>query len=136
VIHFTDWVPGHAHLIMYGTFGFWLLGFFSYLWPKVFGKESYSKKLEEFAFWSVAIGMAVMWGDLLAAGLVEGFNWWGMTHFMDVVRSAVPFWFIRTLTGVSIWSGIVCFAINMILTAAKGKGLIGTSKLQPTGGAA
>ncbi|MGD8833502.1 MAG: cbb3-type cytochrome c oxidase subunit I [Desulfobacteraceae bacterium] len=136
VIHFTDWVPGHAHLIMYGTFGFWLLGFFSYLWPKVFGKESYSKKLEEFAFWSVAIGMAVMWGDLLAAGLVEGFNWWGMTHFMDVVRSAVPFWAIRTLTGVSIWSGIVCFAINMILTVYKGKGLIGTSKLQHAGGAA
>ena len=26
VIHFTDWVPGHAHLVMFGVFGFWCIG--------------------------------------------------------------------------------------------------------------
>lgn len=24
IIHFTDWVPGHAHLVLFGTFSFWL----------------------------------------------------------------------------------------------------------------
>ena len=80
--------------------------------------------------------MAAMWGDLLAAGLLEGFDWWGMVHFMNVVRSAVPFWFIRTLTGVAIFSGILCFVANMVLTLTKGKGPAVTPVLQPTGGVA
>jgi len=130
VIHFTDWVPGHAHLIMYGTFGFWLMGMFSYLWSKVFGKESYSKKLDEYAFWLVVIGLAVMWGDLLAAGLLQGFQWWGLEHFMDVVRNAFPFWVIRTITGLSIFTGVILYVINMTLTVTIGK------ESQPEGGVA
>ena len=37
-VHFTDWVVGHAHLIMFGTFGFWLIGITTDLWPRLFGK--------------------------------------------------------------------------------------------------
>ena len=100
------------------------------------GKEAYSRKLDEWAFWLVAVGMATMWGDLLAAGLLQGFNWWGMVHFMDVVRNAVPFWFIRTLTGVAIFSGILCYVANMVLTITRGRGAAATPELQPTGGVA
>ena len=34
IIHFTDWVVAHAHLVMLGVFGFWLLGVVTHLWPK------------------------------------------------------------------------------------------------------
>ena len=37
IIHFTDWVVGHAHLVMLGVFGFWLLGSMVYLLPRVMG---------------------------------------------------------------------------------------------------
>jgi NADH:ubiquinone oxidoreductase subunit 5 (subunit L)/multisubunit Na+/H+ antiporter MnhA subunit len=26
IIHFSDWVVGHAHLVMFGVFGFWMIG--------------------------------------------------------------------------------------------------------------
>ncbi|MFQ5492062.1 MAG: cbb3-type cytochrome c oxidase subunit I, partial [Phycisphaerae bacterium] len=37
IIHFTDWVVGHAHLVMFGVFGFWILGMLVYLLPRVMG---------------------------------------------------------------------------------------------------
>lgn len=119
VIHFTDWVPGHAHLIMFGTFGFWIMGFFAYLWPKVLNSEAYSRSLDEWAFWLTSIGMGAMWIDLLSAGLMQGFNWWGLSPFIDSVNFSVPFWITRTITGVMITGGITCFGYNMWLTARR-----------------
>ena len=31
LIHFTDWVVGHAHMVMFGVFSMWLLGVMTYL---------------------------------------------------------------------------------------------------------
>ena len=39
VIHFTDWVVGHAHMVMFGVFGFWIFGMFVELWPRVVGRR-------------------------------------------------------------------------------------------------
>ncbi len=119
VIHFTDWVVGHSHLIMFGTFGFWILGWFSYLWPKAKKTEAYSRSLDEWAFWLITLGTAVMWVDLLSAGLVQGFNWWGLTPFIDSVNFSVPFWITRTITGVSITTGFVLYTYNMFMTGRR-----------------
>ena len=35
LIHFTDWVVGHAHLVMFGVFSLWLLGIMTYLFPRL-----------------------------------------------------------------------------------------------------
>ena len=35
IIHFTDWVVAHAHMVMFGVFGFWIMGVFVELWPRV-----------------------------------------------------------------------------------------------------
>ena len=35
LIHFTDWVVGHAHLVMFGVFGLWLFGIMTYLFPRL-----------------------------------------------------------------------------------------------------
>src|SRR6185437_1142537 len=35
LIHFTDWVVAHAHLVMLGVFSFWIMGMTVYLWPKL-----------------------------------------------------------------------------------------------------
>ena len=34
LIHFTDWVVGHAHMVMFGVFSMWLLGIMTYLIPR------------------------------------------------------------------------------------------------------
>jgi hypothetical protein len=48
IIHFSDWVVGHAHLVMFGVFGFWLIGGIVYLWPRLVGR----------AWWSPALNLS------------------------------------------------------------------------------
>ena len=40
LIHFTDWVVGHAHLVMFGVFSMWLLGIMTYLFPRLLAHAS------------------------------------------------------------------------------------------------
>ncbi len=54
--------------------------------------------------------------DLLAAGVVQGFMWKSMTPFIDTVVASKGFWWVRTLSGVAILAGTVCFVINMLMT--------------------
>lgn len=116
-IHFTDWVVGHSHVVMFGVFGFWVIGVATELWPKVTGKEWHSRALHGWAYWLNTLGLTLMFVDLVMAGLVQGFTWWGLNHFMDSVRFSIPFWFVRILSGLMIAAGILAFLYNMWRTA-------------------
>ena len=122
VIHFTDWVVGHSHLVMFGVFGFWVIGVTIELWPKLTGREWYSQSLHSWAYWLNTIGIILMFFDLMIAGVVQGFTWWGLNPFMDSVRFSMPFWFVRTLSGLMIAGGILALLTNMWLTARKEPG--------------
>ena len=54
--------------------------------------------------------------DLLAGGLVQGFMWKSLVPFIDSVVASKPFWWVRTLSGVAIFAGTMCFFINMVMT--------------------
>ena len=135
VIHFTDWVVGHAHLVMFGVFSFWLMGIIVELWPRLTRREWYSNTLHGWAYWLNTIGLTVMFLALTMAGLVQGFLWWGLNPFMDSVRFSIPFWFVRTLSGGMIIAGVVLFVLNMYLslqTETTGEGR--TLRAQTTAG--
>jgi cytochrome c oxidase cbb3-type subunit 1 len=117
VIHFTDWVVGHAHLVMFGVFGFWIMGVMVELWPKVTGREWYSTRLLTAHFWLTTIGMTSMFVVLVAGGLVQGYLWGSLAHWGDSVIYSVPFWWVRTLTGLLIITGTGLFFYNMWVTA-------------------
>lgn len=117
VIHFTDWVPGHAHLVMFGVFGFWLLGAVHYLWPKVVGASWWSESLNRWNYWLSAIGTAVMFVDLLAAGLVQGYLWMSLAPWEKSLVASMPFWHVRTFAGLAIVVGQMLQAWNMWMTA-------------------
>jgi hypothetical protein len=99
IIHFTDWVVGHAHLVMFGVFGFWLLGITTYLWPKVTGRAWWSQRLNHWHYWLTTAGMVVMFLDLLVAGVVQGFQWRSLAPWEESLIASVPFWLIRTFSG-------------------------------------
>lgn len=90
IIHFTDWVPGHAHLVLFGTFSFWLFAWFYYLWPRLFKTRLYSTTLGEWHFWLATIGVVTMWLDLLAAGVMQGYMWKPLVPFIEVVKATKP----------------------------------------------
>ncbi len=122
IIHFSDWVVGHAHLVMFGVFGFWILGMMTYLFPRLVGASGwYSAKLNSWHFWLSAIGMLVMVLDLTMAGLVQGFAWDALMIWEETLRASTPFWLVRTYAGGAMILAQFLFLYNMVKTASMGR---------------
>jgi len=117
VIHFTDWVVGHAHMIMFGTFTFWLFGVIDWLWPRIVRREWHSVTLRSWHFWLSVTGIVVMFFDLMIAGLVHGFMQRELNHWTDIVDMSIPFWWVRTFSGALLLGGLMCGLYNMYATA-------------------
>lgn len=117
IIHFTDWVVGHAHLVMFGVFSFWIFGMIEHLWPKLTGNEWWSPALRQWSFWLTALGLGGMFLTLTASGLAEGFMSLNLVPRETILETTRPFWFTRTITGVSIFVGVFCLIANMAGTA-------------------
>jgi cytochrome c oxidase cbb3-type subunit 1 len=116
LIHFTDWVVGHAHLVMFGVFGFWCLGAISYMWPKVTGRVWWSEKLNSWHFWLTVLGMLIMFLDLTIGGVVQGYLWSNLAPWERSLTASAPFWHVRSVAGLMIISGQMLMAYNMWMT--------------------
>ncbi len=127
IIHFTDWVVGHAHLVLFGTFSFWAFAFIYFILPKLTGVKIFSESLKEWHFWLSTLGIVIMDVDLMCAGLVQGHMWKSLTPFVDTLIASKPYWWIRTFSGVAILVGEVCFFINIVMTYLSGREQRGTS---------
>ncbi len=53
LIHFTDWVVGHAHMVMFGVFSLWQLGMMTYLVPKILRTGWYREDWCRWHYWGV-----------------------------------------------------------------------------------
>src|SRR6185369_7550134 len=117
IIHFTDWVVAHAHMVMFGVFGFWIMGLFVELWPRAVGRPWANPRLLTVHYWLTFIGLVVMVIDLTAAGVVQGFSWAGLNHWGDSVLASMPFWWTRTIAGLTIIAGQGFFLYALWSTA-------------------
>lgn len=119
IIHFSDWVVGHAHLVMFGVFGFWMLGLLVHLLPRICGRAGwYSRGLNEWHFWITAISMLVMFFDLMIAGLVQGYLWSDLAAWEESIRASMPYWLVRSVSGTAIIVAQFIFAYNLVRTLA------------------
>jgi cytochrome c oxidase cbb3-type subunit 1 len=116
VIHFTDWVVGHAHLVMFGVFSFWIFGMIEHLWPKLTGREWWSPALRQWSFWLTAGGLWAMFLTLTAGGVAEGFSSMNLVPRETILEIMRPFWIVRSFTGVAIIVGVGCLITNMVAT--------------------
>ncbi len=116
IIHFTDWVVGHAHLVMFGVFGFWLLGIMVHMIPRLLNAAWYSNAINSWHFWLTALGTLIMFFDLLVAGLVQGFMWRDLAQWEDSLVASMPFWFVRAFSGIMIMVGQFLFFYNVYMT--------------------
>jgi cytochrome c oxidase cbb3-type subunit 1 len=121
VIHFTDWVVGHAHMVMFGVFSFWTFGMIEHLWPKLTGRDWWSLRLRRWFYWLTVLGLGAMFLTLTASGLAEGFLAKNLSPRETILEVVRPFWWVRTATGLAIVAGFVCLAVNMVMTARRGK---------------
>jgi cytochrome c oxidase cbb3-type subunit 1 len=120
LIHFTDWVVGHAHLVMFGVFSMWLFGFMTYLFPRLFNRPWYSRTLSEWHFWLSAVGVFVMFLDLGLAGVFQGYFWASLQPWEASVDGSQGFWIVRVFAGLAMFVGFLCFVVNLLLTGRSG----------------
>ena len=99
---------------------FFTLGWTIYLWPRVTGREWWSTRLLGWHFWLTGLGMLIMFIDLTAGGLVQGFLWRGLAPWEESLAYSMPFWWVRIFTGLMIIAGQLLFVWNMIATARSG----------------
>lgn len=117
IIHFSDWVVGHAHMVMFGVFGFWIMGVFVELWPRAVRRPWANPALLTAHYWLTLAGLALMVVDLTAAGLVQGFSWSNLSHWGESVMASMPFWWVRTVAGLLIIAGQSVFFYALWVTA-------------------
>ncbi len=113
LIHFTDWVVGHAHLVMFGVFSVWLFGIMTYLMPRILGRPWWSRALCEWHYWLSTVGIVVMFGDLVLAGILQGYYWGSLQSWDVSVSGSNPFWVLRVFAGLSMFAGLLCFLYNI-----------------------
>src|SRR3982074_1367550 len=81
--HFTDFVIGHSHLTVFGTFILWVTAGMYYVVPRLSGHELYSRSLAQWHSWITVGGFSIMAGVLTIQGLMQGTMLGFGTDFVD-----------------------------------------------------
>lgn len=127
----TDWVIGHSHISLYGTFTFFAFAGVYQVIPVITNKPLWSKKLADwhFAFnlWGSIPFMFALW----VGGFLQGMMWatWadGTNYaefhnnlanfsFIQTIEEMQPWWILRGLGGLIILVGNLFFVINIFNT--------------------
>ncbi len=115
-LHFTNWVVAHAHMALLATFSFFVFAATYYIIPRITGRKMYSKRLAVWHFWLSLYGWILMMIDLTIAGLVQSAGWHHGIPLDQWVIELVPYWWIRSLSGVMIVLGQILFMFNVYKT--------------------
>ena len=119
--HFTDFVIGHSHLTIFGTFVLWATACMYYVIPRLSGRELYRKSLAQWHYWLTVIGFSIMAGVLTLQGLMQGTMLQVGGDFVDTVVAMKPYWFTRTLAGFTMDVGALLGMWNLYKTMHEGQ---------------
>lgn len=100
LIHFTQWIIGHAHLALLGSFTFILMGATYYIIPITLKRRVYSAKIAEMQFWMMTLGFLGFFISLQIAGLIQGGCWMTTSHsVMWCLTMIRPYLIARSISG-------------------------------------
>jgi cytochrome c oxidase cbb3-type subunit 1 len=111
----TDWIIGHSHISLYGTFTFFAISGVYYVIPDITKKPLWSKKLADWHFGLNLLGSIPFIGALWIGGFLQGMQWstWadGYTYaqFHDQLTN-LPF--LQTIADIRPWWMWLIFLIQ------------------------
>lgn len=120
-IHFSDWVIGHSHLAMLGFASFAAAGGLAHAWQRI-PWARYNSRALAWSYWLLLTGLTLMVLHLTIAGLVEARLWQSAVPWLESVRAARPFWWVRTLSAIPIVAGFIALLAGLT-TGEVGAGL-------------
>jgi cytochrome c oxidase cbb3-type subunit I len=115
-LHFSQWVVGHAHLALLGTFTFISFAGIYYILPRIVQRRMYSKRLAVWHFWLTVYGVILMMLSLTIAGLIQAAGWHHGIPVDQWVIELEPYWIIRSISGALILLGQILFMLNIYKT--------------------
>ncbi len=118
--HFTDFVIGHSHATVFGTFILGVVGAMYYVWPRVTGRQLWSHRLASWHIWLTIAGATLMFAGLAVQGFIQGSMLEYGANFIDTVKEMKPWWAARTLAGATMDIGFILMAVNFYRTARDG----------------
>ena len=119
LIHFTDWVVGHAHMVMFGVFSLWQFGVMTYLVPRILKTDWAHPRWSHWHYWASAGGLLVMASDLILGGLFQGWSWAALQPWDRSIQLSIPFWAVRLVAGGVMFGAQLLFVWNFFLTWRK-----------------
>jgi cytochrome c oxidase subunit 1 len=123
MVHNTQWITGHFHLIFAGTVVIMYFGIAYYLWPKMTGKALYSTKLAVTQLWFWFIGMLVLtlpWHQLGLAGQPRRIS--STPYDESLVQSWIPAEIAMIAGGVVLFVAALMLVFNLYKTHGNSKG--------------
>jgi cytochrome c oxidase cbb3-type subunit 1 len=128
--HFGDFNVGHAHSAVFAVFVAWGMAAAYLCVPRASGRQLWSPRLAIWTYWLEILGFAIMFGVLTISGLQQGAMLQSnQVPWIDTVDAIRGLWAIRTFGGTLMDIGLAFFALNLAMTAKRGR------PLPPGGGA-
>jgi cbb3-type cytochrome c oxidase subunit I len=118
--HFTDFVIAHSHLTVFGTFILWITAGLYYVIPRLSGRDLHSRTLAQWHYWLTVCGFSLMASTLVLQGLIQGTLLQSGVDFVDSMVAMKPYWFTRTIAGVTMDIGAMLGMWNLYRTAVGG----------------
>jgi len=127
----TDWIIGHSHISLYGTFTFFALAGVYQALPHLTQKPIWSEKLTHWHFTLNLFGSLFFMLPLWIGGFLQGMMWatWsnGNTFaefhsnltalpFLTTVADMHPWWVLRAIGGLIVLFANILFIINLFNT--------------------
>ena len=117
ITHFTQYVPGHAHLALLFFAASTIIGAAYYILPRIYNCRIYSRSLANIQYSLYVIGFAAFFGGFLLTGLVQGANWLHQgLPIWSVLPGIRPFMALRASGGVLLVISFGLFAYNILAT--------------------
>ncbi len=120
-VHFTEWVQAHAHLALAGAFTCYGLAAGFYIFPRLTGKQLYSRTLTNWIFWLMAVVFPLFYLGFTHSGLVTGISVNLLNKTIYETLSAV--WvarLFRTLMGAGVVLAFLLYAYLLVRSIRKG----------------
>jgi cbb3-type cytochrome c oxidase subunit I len=115
--HFTQYVPGHAHLSLLFFAASVVMGAMYYVIPKMYEIHIYSRRMANIQYSLYVIGFTFFFGGFLLTGLVQGTAWvhQGLPVW-SVLPGLRPYMAMRAMGGVLLVISFILFTYNIFAT--------------------
>jgi cytochrome c oxidase cbb3-type subunit I len=120
LIHFTNWIVGHAHLALLGTMTTWVMAAIYYIIPVTLKRRIWSPGLAEVQFWLVVSGFLLIMISLQVVGLIQGAQWLRGEPVYKTVQDLKPYFAVRAMGGAMVVIGAYIQAYNIYKTVRSG----------------